>query len=56
MMMGPFMKAFATNGTERAEADHNSAEERPTHDADLRETVEELKKQIAALRRELGRR
>lgn len=56
MMIGPFAKAFAPNGKEAAEAEQDPAEERPSHDADLRETVEELKKQIAALRKETGRR
>jgi polyhydroxyalkanoate synthesis repressor PhaR len=56
MMMGPFVRAFAPNGKDNAEADQEFAEERPDHDAGLRETVEELKQQIAALRQELGRR
>jgi polyhydroxyalkanoate synthesis repressor PhaR len=56
MMMGPFVRALATNGKEAGDADQESAEERPNQDADLRETVEELKQQLAALRKELARR
>jgi polyhydroxyalkanoate synthesis repressor PhaR len=56
MMMEPFTKAFTPNGKEAAETEQEPAEQRPDHDADLRETVEDLKKQIAALRKESGRR
>jgi polyhydroxyalkanoate synthesis repressor PhaR len=56
MMMGPFVRAFVPSGKDAAEANQESAGERPNHDADLRETVEELKQQLAALRKELGRR
>ena len=55
MMMGPFAGAFLPNGAEPLEKENGSSPDHSHHEPDLRETVEELKQQIAALRKELGK-
>ncbi len=54
MMMGPFVRTFLANGKEKAVPEEDQANRGPLDDADLRQTVEELKQQVAALRKELG--
>lgn len=52
MMVGPFMRAFLANPPEAA-SDANGP---PAADADLHQAVNELKQQVAALRKELEQR
>jgi polyhydroxyalkanoate synthesis repressor PhaR len=54
MMMGPFMKAFLNNNRETAAEDPGKS---PPEDApDLRQVVDDIKQQLAALQKELGQR
>ena len=55
MMMGPFVRAFVSNGDKRAEPAPVPSEGPADTEADLRQTVEELKRQLAALRKEMKR-
>jgi polyhydroxyalkanoate synthesis repressor PhaR len=50
MMMGPFLQARGKGATA---SNGEDASDRRAKDADLRETVEELKQQLASLRKEL---
>ncbi len=55
MMMGPFVRAFVSNGDKETEPELVPAHRPPDAEADLRQTVEELKRQLAALRKEMKR-
>jgi len=56
MMMGPFMRAFLANGGELPAADQTPPQSPPVEEADLRRTVDDLKQELATLRKELGQR
>ena len=57
MMMGPFMRAFTTDNGDKASTEgHPSTESPPPAEAELRQTVNDLKQQVATLRKELEKR
>ena len=56
MMMGPFMRAFMANGGEHAAADQTAPQSPPIEEADLRRTVDDLRQELATLRKELEQR
>jgi polyhydroxyalkanoate synthesis repressor PhaR len=53
IMMGPFARAFLAGGHAAAGNGSARTNEQPSQDAELRKSIEELKQEVAALRREL---
>ncbi len=56
MTMSPFVRALLAGGNDADAADQAEARDPPASEVDLRQMVEEVKQQVAALRRELERR
>ncbi len=55
-MMSPFARAFWAGGKDAEGADQAEASRRPANEAELRQMVEEVQQQVAALRQQLERR
>jgi len=56
MTMGPFLRAFLSNNRETAAPEETPAPSPAREETALRQAVDDLKQQMAALRKELGQR